>query len=108
MGAWPRDPAKRQPGNPATRQPRDTIPIPMITNERDDAGLWYAIACGALLVFAAAIRFRSLGATLFEDEVWVAELVRRGGWHAHSWSTPPLFYAICRGWISLRGVSNAA
>ena len=78
----------------------------MITNERDDADLWFAIACGALLVFAAAIRFRSLDATLFEDEVWVAELVRQGGWHAHSWSTPPLFYAICRGWISLRGVSN--
>jgi len=80
----------------------------MITNERDDADLWFAIACGALLVIAAAIRFRSLGATLFEDEVWVAELVRHGGWHAHSWSTPPLFYAICRGWSSLRGVSNAA
>jgi hypothetical protein len=80
----------------------------VITNERDDADLWYAIACGLLLVFAAAVRFRALGTTLFEDEVWVAELVRRGGWHAHSWSTPPLFYAICRGWTSLRGFSNAA
>src|SRR5216684_2318369 len=78
----------------------------VITNERDDADLWYAIACGVLLAVAAAIRFRSLGTTLFEDEVWVAELVRNGGWHAHSWSTPPLFYAICRGWSSLRGVSN--
>src|SRR4051794_28494481 len=78
----------------------------MITNERDDTDLWYAIASGALLVIAAAIRFRFLSATLFEDEVWVAELVRRGGWHGHSWSTPPLFYALCRGWIGLRGVSN--
>jgi len=81
--------------------------IPVITNERDDADLWYAIACGLALVTAAAVRFRGLGATLFEDEVWVAELVRHGGWHAHSWSTPPLFYAICRGWTSLRGYSNA-
>jgi hypothetical protein len=80
----------------------------VITNERDDANLWYAIACGLLLVLAAAVRFRGLGATLFEDEVWVAELARHGGWHAHSWSTPPLFYAICRGWTSLRGFSNAA
>jgi len=79
----------------------------MITNERDDADLWFAIASGLLLLIAAAIRFRLLGATLFEDEVWVAELVRNGGWHAHSWSTPPLFYAIGREWTSLRGVSNA-
>jgi hypothetical protein len=79
----------------------------VITNDRDDdAGLWYAIAYGVLLVAAVAVRFRSLGTTLFEDEVWVAELVQRGGWHAHSWSTPPLFYAICRGWIRLRGVSD--
>ena len=80
----------------------------MITNERDDADLWYAIACGVVLVVATAIRFRALGTTLFEDEVWVAELIRHGGWHGHSWSTPPLFYAICRGWSALRGVSNAA
>lgn len=80
----------------------------MITNERDDADLWYAIACGVLLAVAAAIRLRSLASTLIEDEVWVAELMRQGGWHAHSWSTPPLFYSIGRGWISLRGVSNAA
>jgi hypothetical protein len=80
----------------------------VITNERDDADLWYALACGLLLVMAAAIRFRSLGTTLFEDEVWVAELVRNGGWHAHSWSTPPLFYAICRGWSTLRGLSDPA
>ncbi|HXH40007.1 MAG TPA: hypothetical protein VNN08_15355 [Thermoanaerobaculia bacterium] len=80
----------------------------MITNERDDADLWYAIAAGVLVAVAAAIRFRVLGTTLFEDEVWVAELVRQGGWHAHSYSTPPLFYAICRGWSALRGVSNAA
>jgi hypothetical protein len=85
-----------------------TIPIHVITNERDDADLWYAIACGVLLAVAAAIRFRTLGSTLFEDEVWVAELVRNGGWHGHSWSTPPLFYAICRGWTSVLGVSNAA
>jgi hypothetical protein len=80
----------------------------VITNEREDAGLWYAIACGVVLAIAAAIRFRGLGTTLFEDEVWIANLVRQGGWHPHSWSTPPLFYAICRGWIRLRGVSNNA
>jgi hypothetical protein len=85
------------------------VPIlPVITNERDDADLWYGIACGALLVFAAAIRFRNLGSTLFEDEVWVAELIRHGGWHAHSYSTPPLFYAMCRGWTAIRGISNTA
>ena len=80
----------------------------MITNERDDVGLWYAIACGLLLIVAAAIRFRFLGSTLFEDEVWVAELVRRGDWHPHSYNAPPLFYAIERAWIAIRGVSNTA
>lgn len=77
-------------------------------NEHEDGALWYAIACGVLLAVAAAIRLRGLGSTLFEDEVWVAELVRQGGWHAHSYSTPPLFYAICRGWSAIRGFSNAA
>jgi hypothetical protein len=80
----------------------------VITNERDNADLWYAIAFGALLVAAAAIRFRVLGTTLFEDEVWVAELIRRGGWHPHSYSTPPLFYAIGRAWASVRGLSGVA
>jgi hypothetical protein len=80
----------------------------VITNERDDADVWYAIACGLLLVAAAAIRFRALGATLFEDEVWVAELVRRGGLHPHSYNAPPLFYWIERAWTALRGTSNEA
>jgi hypothetical protein len=80
----------------------------MITNERDDADLWYAIAWGVLLVIATAIRFRFLGTTLFEDEVWVAELVRRGGMHPHSYNAPPLFYGIERAWIAFRGFSDVA
>ena len=80
----------------------------MITNENDNAELWYAIAFSALLVVAAAIRFRALGTTFFEDEVWVADLIRHGGWHPHSYSTPPLFYAIGRAWSSVRGFSDQA
>jgi hypothetical protein len=80
----------------------------MITNDREDGSLWYVIACGVLLVVAAGIRVRFLGTTLFEDEVWVANLVRRGGWHPHSYATPPLFYAIERAWISIRGISDVA
>lgn len=80
----------------------------MITNENDNASLWYAIAFGALLVVAAAIRFRALGTTFFEDEVWVADLIRHGGWHPHSYSTPPLFYAIGRAWSTIRGFSDQA
>jgi hypothetical protein len=80
----------------------------VITNENDNAGLWYAIAFGVLLVAAAAIRFHALGTTFFEDEVWVADLIRHGGWHPHSYSTPPLFYAIGRAWSSLRGFSDQA
>jgi hypothetical protein len=78
------------------------------TNERDDSDLWYAIAFGAVLVAAAAIRFRALGTTLFEDEVWVANLIRLGGFHPHSYATPPLFYWIERGWTSIRGLSDTA
>lgn len=74
----------------------------------EDDSVWYAIACAALLVVAAAIRYPHLDATLFEDEVWVAELVRHGGWVPHSQATPPLFYALCRGWTSLRGFSDTA
>jgi hypothetical protein len=69
---------------------------------------WFAVAAGAVLVFAAALRFHGLDVSLFEDEVWVAELVRRGGWHAHSYLTPPLFYALERCWAAIAGTSPAA
>lgn len=68
----------------------------------DESRLWFGVAAGALVVVAAALRAR-LGASLFEDEVWVAELVRRGGMRPHTYSTPILFYAIERGWCLLRG-----
>lgn len=79
-----------------------------MTNGRDNADLWYAITFGALLVVAAAIRFRDLGPTLFEDEVWVSDLIRRAAFHPHSYNTPPLFYAIGRAWLSVRGFSDTA
>jgi hypothetical protein len=69
---------------------------------------WFAVAAGAVLVFAAALRFHGLDVSLFEDEVWVAELVRRGGWHAHSYLTPPLFYAVERCWAAIAGTSPRA
>jgi hypothetical protein len=73
----------------------------------DEPALWYWIACAAVLVFGAILRFRQLDTSLFEDEVWVAELVRRGGWHGHSYSTPPLFYAVERLWALVRGTAGA-
>jgi hypothetical protein len=74
--------------------------------QEQSGGVWYWLACAAVLVAAAAIRFRALDTTLFEDEVWVAQLVRNGGWAPHTQATPPLFYFLCRGWTSLRGVSD--
>ena len=71
--------------------------------DRDEWSLWILLAWGLLLVVAAAVRFRVLDTSLFEDEVWVANLIRHGGWHPHSYSTPPLFYALLRGWSRLRG-----
>jgi hypothetical protein len=68
---------------------------------------WYVIAACALLAFAAVIRFRGLDASLFEDEVWVAELIKRGGLHPHSYSTPPLFYAMERAWTAAFGTADA-
>ncbi len=72
-----------------------------------EPAFWYSIACAAVLVVGAILRFRQLDTSLFEDEVWVAELVRHGGWHAHSYSTPPLFYAVERLWAALRGTADA-
>jgi hypothetical protein len=69
---------------------------------------WYVIAAAAVLTFAAAIRFRGLDVSLFEDEVWAAELIRRGGYHPHSYNIAPLFYAIERMWTALRGASVVA
>jgi hypothetical protein len=70
-----------------------------------DSPFWYTIACGAVLLIAAALRVRGLDVSLFEDEVWVAELVRRGGWGPHTYLTPPLFYAVERAWAAVRGAS---
>ena len=74
----------------------------------ENGNLWFVIASAAVLVVAAVIRYRALGPTLFEDEVWVAELVRHGRWTPHAHATPPLFYLLCRGWTSLRGVTDVA
>jgi hypothetical protein len=75
---------------------------------RSDSPLWYAVACAVVLLFAASLRVRGWDASLFEDEVWVAELVRRGGWHGHSYLTPPLFYALQHAWSMVAGVSVPA
>lgn len=71
------------------------------------AALFIAAAC-AILAAAAWLRFRGLDVSLYEDEVWVANLVKHGGWHPHSWATPPLFYLLERGWAALRGTSDGA
>jgi hypothetical protein len=73
-----------------------------------DSPLWYAIAAGMVVVFAAVLRFRGLDTSLFEDEVWVAELVRRGGYGAHGYLTPPLFYALERAWCALGGTTASS
>lgn len=76
--------------------------------EQYDGAFWYAIAAGLLLTVAAAVRIHLLGTTLFEDEVWVARLIRDGGLEPHTYTTPPLFYAIGRFWASIRGLSDVA
>jgi hypothetical protein len=76
--------------------------------EQYEGGFWYAVAAGLLLTLAAAVRFRLLGTTLFEDEVWVANLLHNGGLAPHTYNTPPLFYAIGRFWVSMRGMSDVA
>ena len=68
----------------------------------DESRLWFGVAAVTLVVVAAALRAR-LGSSLYEDEVWVAELVRRGDLRPHTYSTPVLFYAIERAWCLLRG-----
>lgn len=75
---------------------------------RDDTAPWYWLAVGATLTVAIAIRIRPLGSSLFEDEVWLAILVRNGGMRAHTWAVPPLFYWIMRGWTAVRGFSDVA
>jgi hypothetical protein len=71
--------------------------------------LVFLIAACLVVAAAAFLRFRGLTASLFEDEVWVAELVRRGGWwRPHASVTPPLFYALLRGWAAVRGTDGAA
>lgn len=82
----------------------------MRVEESDDgtAAQWFAIAAGILLTLAAAIRFRLLGTTLFEDEVWVANLWRNGDFGPHTYSTPPLFYFLGRMWTHVRGFSDVA
>lgn len=80
----------------------------MTDRDEEYGSLWFALAAGSLLLAGALLRFRALGTSLFEDEVWVAELLRHGGWRPHSYLTPPLFYAVMRGWTSLRGFSDVA
>jgi hypothetical protein len=74
----------------------------------DDDSFWYFAACGTVLVAAAIARSFGLDASLFEDEVWVARLVRDGGWRPHAHNTPIAFYVLERGWIAIRGFSDAA
>lgn len=69
---------------------------------------WYYVAALATLAVAAAIRFRDLSASFFQDEVWVAELIRDRPWTPHAWLTPPLFYGAAKLWTFLRGTSVTA
>ena len=79
-----------------------------MTSDRERPPLWYAIAAGIIVTVAASVRFGALDATLFEDEVWVAYLLRDGDFAPHSYSTPPLFYWIGRIWVAVRGMSDSA
>ena len=75
-------------------------------DEQHDGAFWYWVGALLLLVVAAAIRLRDRGATLFEDEVWAAVLLQRGGLRPHTYNIPPLFYGIGRLWMSLRGTAD--
>jgi hypothetical protein len=76
--------------------------------ERTHGPIWFAVAAASIAAVALALRLASLSSTLLADEVWVAELARRGGWHAHVSPIPPLFYELSRFWIWARGLSDAA
>lgn len=75
---------------------------------RDESRAWFVAAAVAVLTCAAALRIADLGHSLFEDEVWVATLVRHGGLRPHTYATPPLFYCLMRGWAFVRGTSDVA
>lgn len=77
-----------------------------MNDERHDGQFWFWTAVLLLLVLAAAIRFRDRGATLFEDELWVAVLLKRGGFAPHTFNIPPLFYGCMRLWTRLRGTAD--
>jgi hypothetical protein len=81
-----------------------------VRDERDEdfREQWFGVAFGALIVAAVAVRAGGLGTTLFEDEVWVANLVRVGRWAPHGFLTPPLFYWLVRAWTAMRGCSDVA
>src|SRR5688500_3498692 len=93
-------------GLSAERTWRATVTVNAIEKR---ASLWFGIAAAILLVAAAALRFGALDTTLFEDEVWVARLVRGDAVFApHTYATPPLFYAVNRAWVMARGRSDVA
>ena len=76
--------------------------------ERDESRLWLILAAVTLVSCAAAVRFGALHHSLFEDEVWLADLLKRGGLRPHTWNVPPLFYVIGRLWTAVRGTSDTA
>ena len=76
--------------------------------DSDDDRWWYWVAGATIVAVAALMRIPNLGTTLFEDEVWVADLVRDGGLRPHSYNAPPLFYALERLWVAIRGLSDPA
>jgi hypothetical protein len=78
----------------------------MTREDGEKATLGHVVAAAIVLIAAAAVRFTALDTTLFEDEVWVANLLRHGNLKPHTYSTPPLFYAIGRLWTALRGFSD--
>jgi hypothetical protein len=82
--------------------------VSRLQDEKLESGFWYAIAAGLLLVVAGAIRFGALDTTLFEDEVWVANLAHNGNYAPHTYATPPLFYGMERWWVGIRGMSDVA
>jgi uncharacterized membrane protein len=75
-------------------------------DERGDRRPWFWIAGAVVILAAAAVRFVNLGVSLFEDEVWVANLIRDGGLRPHTYNAPPLFYFLERMWVALRGFSD--
>lgn len=75
---------------------------------RDPESFWFIAAVCLLLTVSAALRFRGLADSLFEDEVWVARLLKSGDLRPHTYAIPVGFYLLGRLWAAIAGYSDFA